>query len=64
MAEKDYNLQVRLTQAEKDALAAAAKASGITVSGWVRDRLRRAARQELQASGLRVAFLENDGSRA
>jgi uncharacterized protein (DUF1778 family) len=64
MAEKDYNLQVRLTQAEKDALAAAAKASGITMSGWVRDRLRRAARQELQASGLRVAFLEYDGWRA
>ena len=59
MAEKEYALQVRLTKAEKDTLTTAANAAGLTMSAWVRDRLRRVARQELQASGIKVAFLES-----
>lgn len=55
---KDYNLQVRLTQAERDTLKVAANAAGLSVSAWLRDRLRRAARTELQSSGLKVPFLE------
>lgn len=55
---KDYNLQVRLTQAERDTLKVAAQAAGLSVSAWLRDRLRRAARTELQSSGLKVPFLE------
>jgi len=58
MADKDYNLQVRLTRAEKDTLTAAARVAGVSTSSWVRDRLRKTARQELQASGLKVPFLE------
>ena len=55
---KEYNLQVRLTQAERDTLKAAAEAAGLSVSSWLRDRLRKAARTELQASGKKVPFLE------
>lgn len=58
MPEKDYNLQVRLSKAEKETLAAAARVAGVSTSSWVRDRLRRTARQELQASGIKVPFLE------
>lgn len=57
---KDYSLQVRLTQAERATLKAAADTAGLTVSAWLRDRLRRAARTELQSSGLKVPFLEVD----
>ena len=55
---KDYNLQVRLTQAERDTLKIAADTAGLSVSAWLRDRLRRAARSELQSAGIKVPFLE------
>ena len=55
---KDYNLQVRLTQAERETLKMAAQAAGISLSAWLRDRLRKAARVELQSSGIKVPFLE------
>jgi len=61
---KDYNLQVRLTQAERDTLNLVANGSGISVSAWVRDRLRRAAREELQSSGIKVPFLDTKISAA
>jgi uncharacterized protein (DUF1778 family) len=63
MAGKDYTLQVRLNKAEKETLEIAAKTSGVSTSSWVRDRLRRAARQELQASGIKVPFLEEMNER-
>jgi uncharacterized protein (DUF1778 family) len=63
MAEKDYNLQVRLSKAEKETLTAAAHVAGVSTSSWVRDRLRKMARQELQASGLKVPFLEEVSER-
>ena len=56
---KEYNLQVRLTQAERDTLKIAANSAGLTVSAWLRDRLRKAARIELQGAGIKVPFLEN-----
>ena len=58
---KTYSLQVRLTQGEKQALHDAAIASGVSVSAWLRDRMRKAARCELQAAGIPVAFLEEIG---
>ena len=63
MSGKDYNLQVRLSEAEKQTLRAAAKVAGTTTSAWVRDRLRRIAREELQSSGLKVPFLEQECAR-
>ena len=56
---KAYNLQVRLSQAEKESIKLAAEAAGLSVSSWLRDRLRKAARTELQASGQKVPFLES-----
>jgi len=54
----DYNMQVRMPTSEVAAYRAAAEISGTTLSAWVRDRLRKASRQELQASGIKVPFLE------
>lgn len=58
MADKDYNLQVRITQTEKESLTEAAQIAGLSLSSWIRDRLRRAVRQELQSAGRKVPFLE------
>ena len=55
-------MQVRLEAAEKAAFAAAAVLDGKDLSEWVRDRLRRASRQELEAAGQPVAFLVSRGS--
>jgi hypothetical protein len=60
---KNYSLQVRLTQAERETLKVAAEAAGLTVSAWLRDRLRRTARLELQSSGIKVPFLEAQDGR-
>jgi hypothetical protein len=50
-------LQFRLTDAEKQAFSEAAELSGQEVSVWIRDRLRRLSRQELETVGRPVAFL-------
>jgi hypothetical protein len=50
-------LQIRVTAAEKLAFADAAEADGKTLSGWLRDRLRRDCRQELEQLGKPVRFL-------
>jgi uncharacterized protein (DUF1778 family) len=54
---KDGLLQTRVSAAEKQAFADAADLDGKKVSEWVRDRLRRVARQELQDAGKPVPFL-------
>lgn len=53
-------LHVKLLPAgrEKAAFRAAAALHGLTLSVWVRERLRAAARQELEAHGRRVPFVE------
>ena len=43
-------LQIRLSTAEKEAFAIAAELDGKKISEWIRDRLRRDSRQELEAS--------------
>lgn len=53
----DY-LDVRLEEAEKQAFKDAATVAGISLSTWVRERLRYAARQELIEIGHPVAFLK------
>jgi uncharacterized protein (DUF1778 family) len=49
-------LQIRLSEAEKNAFALAAELDGKKTSEWVRDRLRKLAREEIQASGQRNPF--------
>lgn len=50
-------LQIRLSDLEKQAFADAADLDGKKISEWVRDRLRRASRDELQEHGKAVPFL-------
>jgi hypothetical protein len=50
-------MQVRLDAAEKQAFTDAAALDGKDLSEWVRDRLRRLSRQELEEAGKPVAFL-------
>jgi uncharacterized protein (DUF1778 family) len=50
-------VQVRLAADEKAAFNAAAALDGKGLSEWLRDRLRRNARQELEAHGQAVPFL-------
>ena len=50
-------LEVRLEVLEKQVFKEAADLAGLPLSAWVRERLRRAARKELEESGRPVAFL-------
>lgn len=50
-------LQLRLSAAEKLAFSQAADLDGKKTSEWIRDRLRRLSREELQSHGLTVPFL-------
>jgi hypothetical protein len=56
-AKADY-IEVRCLEAEMEAFRAAAEAAGLPLSGWIRERLRRAARKELEGMNMPVAFLE------
>jgi hypothetical protein len=50
-------MEVRRDALEKQAFKDAADLSGLALSAWVRERLRRAARQELEEAGQPVAFV-------
>jgi uncharacterized protein (DUF1778 family) len=50
-------LELRLTENEKRAFTEAANIAGITVSTWVRERLRRAVIRELEEVGRPATFL-------
>jgi uncharacterized protein (DUF1778 family) len=54
---KGEYLDIRLESAEKQAFRDAAELAGLDLSAWVRERLRAAARKELDGAGLVVAFL-------
>lgn len=49
--------QIRITEEEKDTFDEAAKLAGLSRSSWIRERLRDAARIELEAAGKKVKFL-------
>ena len=51
-------LEVRCEEAEKEAFRTAAEAAGLPLSGWIRERLRKVARKELEDMGMPVAFLD------
>jgi hypothetical protein len=50
-------IQIRVNAAEKQAFSDAAVLDGKKLSEWIRDRLRRLSREELQLAGRPVAFL-------
>lgn len=49
-------VQIRVSPQEKQAFQDAASGSGLALSAWMRERLRRAARIELEDAGRKVAF--------
>jgi len=50
-------LEIRLEPKEKDGFERAAEIAGLPLSSWVRERLRRAARQELEDAGQAIPFM-------
>lgn len=55
---KGEYLELRLDAAEKQAFKDAAEVAGMALSVWVRERLRKASRRELEDAGKPVAFLD------
>lgn len=48
----------RLLPEERQAFEAAAELSGLALSAWIRERLRRAARIELEDAGMQIPFVK------
>jgi uncharacterized protein (DUF1778 family) len=53
---KTETIKLRVEPEEKDAFQQAADLAGVALSTWMRERLRRSARVELQDAGLKVPF--------
>ncbi len=49
--------QLRMTSDEKRSFQEAARLSGISLSAWMRERLRLAAIRELESAGVQVPFV-------
>jgi uncharacterized protein (DUF1778 family) len=56
-------VQIRLNEAEKKAFEQAADLDGKKLSEWIRDRLRRNSREELERLGHKVPFLVTGSTR-
>jgi uncharacterized protein (DUF1778 family) len=54
-------IQLRINDAEKAGFQAAADLDGMKLSEWIRHRLRRVSREELEAHGQTVPFLPLEG---
>lgn len=50
-------IEIRVQPNEKAAFREAAELAGISMSSWIRERLRLAAIRELESAGLRVPFV-------
>lgn len=57
MAQKTQSVKIRLEPLEKYTFEKTAALAGLSFSAWVRERLRRAARLELEEAGEKVPFL-------
>lgn len=57
MKAKTENLMIRVTHGEKEGFELAAALAGISVSSWVRERLRLSAIRELESAGRPVPFV-------
>lgn len=55
---KDELLQLRVGALEKRAFEDAASVTGLALSAWVRERLRRAAIRDLEEVGRPIPFIE------
>ena len=56
MASKEI-IQIRVTEEEKQGFQLAADLSGISLSSWVRERLRLAAIRDLENAGQKIPFV-------
>jgi hypothetical protein len=57
---KNELLQIRVAATEKQGFQEAAELDGKKLSEWIRDRLRRDSRQELESLGRKVPFMPSD----
>jgi uncharacterized protein (DUF1778 family) len=57
MKPKTTNLDLRVSDDEKEGFELAAALAGISLSSWVRERLRLAAIRELESAGRKVPFV-------
>jgi hypothetical protein len=51
-------VQIRVSKAEKGSFQLAADLAGISLSSWVRERLRLAAIRDLESAGRKIPFVE------
>lgn len=58
MAKSESRLQIRLTPEEKQAFQQAAELAGISLSAWMKERLRLVAIRELEGAGYPVPFIQ------
>lgn len=58
---KGVRLDMRVEAVEKQAFRTAANLAGLDLSAWIRERLRRAAWEELERAGQRAPFLPEKG---
>jgi predicted HicB family RNase H-like nuclease len=56
---KTDTIQIRVQPKEKETFEIAAQLSGIALSSWIRERLRRVAIRELEEASRDIPFLEN-----
>jgi predicted HicB family RNase H-like nuclease len=56
---KSESILLRLDRGEKRGFANAAKIAGISLSAWIRERLRRVAKGELEEAHATIPFLPN-----
>lgn len=54
---KGVRLDMRLEELEKEAFSTAADLSGLDLSAWIRERLRKVAKSELEDAGQPVPFI-------
>lgn len=51
-------MKLRIEQSEKEGFQRAASLSGLSLSAWARERLRRAAVRELEEASIPIPFIE------
>ena len=60
-AERTVSMNIRVSQAESESFKKAASYSGLSLSDWIRTRLRKLSTKELQAFGASVPFVKAEG---
>jgi predicted Zn-dependent protease len=56
-AKKDEYIEIRVLAAEKQGFVLASDLAGVSLSSWIRERLRIAAIRELESAGRRAPFV-------